>query len=263
MGDSSHLNQLVPEGLVFFRVTAGVNVWMTCMISIDRLLMVYYTVDYSQKETKQRAIAKICLVIGIHMLAAYFSNLLYYLPGLSTTKPDPLGYPSTEFIVLNPKSLIPPLPEIDKYLNTVRLCVDRLVPWLLCPATYVAVFVLRERQKRQVTGGSINTAATEARQLAEKRIKRSRRLVIGSSISLFVSLLPETVLDFSLFAFGYPLRNRVIYLGLIWFAQNFVDPVIYIVSLPQLSKSAKAALKYVWNSSKSIFSLQGFDCELC
>lgn len=220
------------------RVTAGANVWLTCCISIDRLLIVYYHANYITKETKRRVVAKIAAVIVAHGLAGLYWNFIHYLPAAVTAYVDPLEKPAYDMVFAQ-KPFTAAVQPIDISLTVLRLVADRLIPWLLCPATYLAVFVLRKRQKLAVQQAPTLTAGnTEARQRAERRIRRSRKLVIGISASVFVSLLPETVLDFSKYAVGIDLRARAPVVGMIWYLANIVDPIICIVSLPSLSKKA-------------------------
>lgn len=222
-----------------FRVTAGVNVWLTCCISIDRFLIVYYHAHYLAKETRARVLGKIAAIVLAHLFPALVSNLIHYVPDAVTRYVDPL-----EVLVLEqigaPKPIVYKVQVTNQVLNVARLVADRAVPWVLCPMTYLVVFVLRNQQKRAVqqspAQGAAAFAVTEARRRAEARIRRSRKLVVGISATVFISLLPETVLDFSTYALSVDLRSRAPIVGLIWYLPNLIDPMVCIVSLPSLKR---------------------------
>lgn len=221
---------------------AGVNIWLTCCISIDRFLIVYYHVNYPVKETKSRVIIKILAIIICHLIPGIFSNFVHYIPAAVNTPMNPLQYPP-----YTTKSLKPAIDSANDIVNVIRLIADRLVPWVLCPATYVAVFFLRNRQKNAVQQapakvGSVGAGAMEARQRAERRIRRSRKLVVGISASVFISLLPETVLDFSNYAVNIDLRGPAEYVGLIWYIPTITDPIICITSLSNLKRRTEKIL---------------------
>lgn len=231
------------------RLIYGTSAWITCFISIDRFLMVYYQANYSIKETKYKVIGKIIALVIFHVVLSTYVSFLQYIP--SFNQKDPGTFELMNAYISYDDRLTLEFLASRNIVHGIRLLMDRAIPWILCPATYAAIFIIRKRQKNLVTATSTSAAATEARKRAEQQNRQSRRLVIAITLSMFISQLPDAIIDVleyftqqvgvfsSLKGNLTSIRIYIPGLPLILFAQTIVDPIICILSFPKLKDTVK------------------------